>query len=84
MKIFRKKSYFKNKLKNDGSEFRSKNMTPREMRTVFKQKSKAYKSFRKAKVLSRCLTVKKKIMEAELKLKEFYDKRVKVEEDKVF
>ena len=54
------------------------------MRQVFKQKAKAYKNLKKAKVVSRCLAVKKKIMEAEIKLKEFYDKRVKVEEDKIF
>ena len=73
----RKKSNFKDKMKSDGKAFKSKNLIPREVRTLLKRKSRAYKNLKKAKVVSRCLSIKNKIINAELELKKFYDNAIK-------
>merc|ERR1712105_449033 len=73
-----------NKTKKDGSSFSSNNFIPREVKKCFKIKNKATKSLRKVKNVIRCLALKRRILDSELKLKEFYENRLHKKEQEVF
>ena len=68
----REKRSFKVKLKSNGNNFKSKNLIPREVRIQLRRKSEGYKQLRKVKSVTKCLAIKKKVMEAEIKLNKFY------------
>merc|ERR1712240_27200 len=63
----RKKSSFKDKLKSNCDKFKSRNLIPREVRLCLRRKSEGYKKLRKVKTITRCLAIKKKIIDAEVK-----------------
>ena len=58
---------------SEGKSFSSKNHIPRMVRSIFKTKARASKQLRKVKSVSRCLAIRRKIAEAENKLKLFYE-----------
>ena len=67
----------------EGKNFKSNNHIPRIVRSLFKKKRRDSKLLRKAKTLSRCIEIRKRILKSELELKEFYQGWSKSKEDAI-
>ena len=68
--------------KNITNNFRSNNRIPRSVRSNFKSRNRLSKKLRKSTSGRHCLALRRKILNKELELKKFYEKRIeKVEED---
>ena len=70
--------------KSDGTKFKSKNIIPKFIRTLFKRKSKLSKSYRKVKTVNRCTSLRRKILEIDMQLKNHYESKKLQEEMKLF
>ena len=80
----RKKTNFKDNPKANGEKFKSRSLIPREVHINLTRKSEGHEKLRKVMVLSKYLSHEKKILEADINLKKFYDKRAEKEEKKIF
>ena len=69
---------------NSNTNFRSKNMIPREVRSLFKQKARASKILRKSTSASRILSIRRKVMNIEIELEKHYKNWKKDKENEFF
>ena len=69
--------------KSDGKYFVSKNHIPRMVHSLFKTKARASKQLRKVKSIRRCLAIRRKIADAENRLKQFYESWKNMKEDSI-
>ena len=69
---------------NSNINFRSKNMIPREVRSLFKQKARASKILRKSTSASRILSIRRKVMNIEIELEKHYKNWKKDKENEIF
>ena len=67
-----------------GNNFNSKNFIPRKVRAVFKMKASITKKLKKSKCVNRVLSIRKKIIQAELLLETHYNDWKKSKEEKIF
>ena len=56
----------------EGISFKSKNLIPHNVRSLFKRKSKLSKSYRTCKTINRSISLRKKILVIDIKLKSHY------------
>ena len=68
--------------KNESKTYKSNNRIPRNVRSIFKSRNRLSKQLRKSTSGRHCLAIRRKILNKELELKNFYEKRLdKIEED---
>merc|ERR1712240_464368 len=65
-----------------GHTYKSSNLIPKEIRTLFKRKGKLSKSYRKVKTINRCVSLRRKILDIDIKLKNHYESKQLLEEMK--
>lgn len=78
------KEYKKPTTKKDGSNFKSSNIIPRNMPTLFKRKKKLSKAYRTVKSVNRYVYLGRKILEIDIKLKNHYESNLLSDEMKLF
>ena len=66
------------------NSFKSSNLIPKDIRTLFKRKGKLSKAYRKVKTINRCSSIRKKLLEIDIKLKNHYENKLLEDEMKVF
>ena len=70
--------------KSDGKLFRSSNMIPRNIRTWFKKKDRLSKSYRKVKTINKYISIRKKLLDIDIQLKNHYESKKLNYEIKLF
>ena len=66
----------------NGTKFRSSNLIPKEVRDLFKKKARVSKSLKSVKSVNKCVSLRRKILDADIKLKKHYnDRQIKEELD---
>ena len=69
---------------NNGNHFKSNNFIPRPVRSLYKSKARHTKQLRKAKCLNRVLSIRNKIIKAELELSNLYNNWKQSKEKEIF
>ena len=59
-RYMRKMAHEKTNTKSNGEPFKSSNLIPKDVRTLFKRKSKLSKAYRKVKTINRCSSIRKR------------------------
>ena len=80
----RKILYDKTSKNAKGDTFKSSNLIPKDVRTLFKRKGKLSKAYRKVKTINRCASIMRKLLEIDIKLKNHYKNKLLTNEMKVF
>ena len=79
--IFWEKMDEKKSIKSDGCSFKSNNLIPREVRKLFKAKSRASKGLKTVTSVKRCTNIRDSILKLDIELKHHYeDRKQKIEE----
>ena len=73
----------KSSLNLEGKPFKSNNNIPRIVRSLFKKKLRDSKLLRKAKSVKRCVAIRRRILRAEIEIKECYQNWKKTREDDI-
>ena len=71
-------------MNDSGTKFKTNNLIPKPVITLFKNKSKISKALRKVKNPDRCIFFRNIVKKIDLKLQNFYDMRLTKVENEVF